>query len=105
MWQLATEGLTLINTEAGALNKNNFQGMIRIEATLFNVKIMKFSPPLHQPNYVQVLFYCIFLPSRLNRGKVNLVFDPHLIGDFTIKIFKPKKFNFKVGQFCEIGKY
>ena len=38
MWQLATEGLTLINTEAGALNKNNFQGMIRIEATLFNVK-------------------------------------------------------------------
>ena len=76
--------------------------MIRIEASLFNVQIMKFSPPSHQPNYVQVLFYCIFLPSRLNRGKVNLVFDPHLIGDFTIKIFKPRNSTSKLANFVKL---
>ena len=61
------------NVKAGAQNKNYFQGMIRIKATLFNVKIIKISPPLHQANYV----HC-------SSGQVNLVFDPNLIEDFAI---------------------
>ena len=49
-------------------------------------------------------FTAFFLPSRLNRGasKVNLVFDPHLIGDFAIKIFKPRNSTSKLANFVKL---